>query len=316
MDDVTRIEWFDDRYYPIPRPKEFGDAKWSQSVGDGRFYYNSTTTFLNIINKPFLSLWRGKIGNFEAEAIVNRALNKGSRIHAGINKGLMEGAISFKDELGRILFTQEEWLQIIRFAQFMEVVKPQVLGSEVVSCSHVQETAGTVDLPCVLQAGEYALTKSTVRVVPETGLYIGDIKTGGKDKNYHLQTAHYAIQLEEMNLFGMPIVGTFVLYLDAGNKSGFDIDIRTKEQMKRDGELSIFALELWRYNNPNNTPTVFTMPDRIDFGGRSLLSGIPVIAPVEIEKINAQIAASDPLTTQLEASIENKNGKKNKKVTA
>ena len=52
-------------------------------AGDSRFYDGlpSVTTVLDVIHEPWLTRWRGRVGNEEADRIANEAAWMGSRIH-------------------------------------------------------------------------------------------------------------------------------------------------------------------------------------------------------------------------------------------
>ena len=50
------------------------------------------TTILSSSPKEWLGRWRGQVGNWEADRIMNEALDKGSKIHSAF-ANLIEGAI-------------------------------------------------------------------------------------------------------------------------------------------------------------------------------------------------------------------------------
>jgi hypothetical protein len=251
---VEQIEWFDDRFYRVLAPS-------------GERYYPSVTSILSIVNKPFLSRWRGDVGNYEADRRMNHAAWRGSRIHDAIHQLLSV------DKEGRRLtvemagqnghpYGQDEWLNIMRFKEFYDIFKPDVIGSEVVVYSVLHEFAGTCDLLCNLKAGEYKIGSRTKVQIPEDGLYIGDVKTGKSvDDDYHYQTAAYAFASEEMG-FGTP-AGTFILHTSAGTNAGWNVHPRTKEQVSDDIDTFFAAQKVFNSKNPNNSPRFQKMPSSI-----------------------------------------------------
>lgn len=251
---VDRIEWFDDRFYRIEEGKSVE-------------FYESVTSFLGIINKPFLSRWRGDIGNDEADRRSNYAKWRGSRIHETINILLNEGEFSnARQENGRHKLEQDEWIQVLRFIDWVNIFSPQFLGTEVIVFSREYKTAGTLDFPCMIEKGEYKTGKTTKVEIPESGLYIGDLKTGkGVEDSHHLQTSHYADQYNVMKL-GKP-VGTFILHTNTDSQAGWKMHVRTREEMNQDFQDSLHALKLYRRLNPNKTPKVFDMPITVKLPG-------------------------------------------------
>jgi hypothetical protein len=257
---IEKLEWWDDRVYRRILADGTKPFKWS------------VTTKLGIINKPFLSRWRGDLGNYEADKRSNFAKWRGSRVHDAIHRLIMDGEVVWEqntvDALG-----QDEWLKVLYFKKFLRLFKPVIKGSETIVWSEAGNYAGTMDLPVLLTAGEYQITKSTVVTVPETGYYCGDIKTGNLSKEYNYQTAAYAMAEEAqadpqseifstVKEYGEPL-GTFILHLDADNKEGWTLKLRTKENMAHDYEMALLAFRLWDDVNPNKTPAFFEMPTKI-----------------------------------------------------
>ena len=259
---VEQIEWFDERFYRIL-------AKESEK------FYPSVTTILGIINKPFLSRWRGDVGNYEADRKMNFAAWRGSRIHDAIHQLLTPDEqgnrtpLSYNGANGKPQYTQEEWLHIIRFSSFYEMFKPRVRSSELVVYSERLEYAGTCDLLCDLEAGEYKIGERTKVVIPEDGLYVGDIKTGREiDDEYHFQTAAYANAVEEMQTVEK-ISGTFIIHTGSSTKAGWNVHVRSHTETLDDMVMFDHALNLFKRKNPNGTPKIFTMPASITLNGES-----------------------------------------------
>ena len=250
---VEQVEWFDDRYYKVLNEK--GEEIFLPSV----------TTILGIINKPFLSRWRGDVGNEAADHKMNYAAWRGSRIHDAIHRGLIRdkqgnrAPIQMAGFEGTGAYKQDEWIQIIRFQEFMATLKPEVLQTEAIVFNLLNNYAGTMDLLCELKAGEYTYGKRGKVTIPADGMYVGDIKTGKAiDDEYHFQTAAYAAASELQG--HVPVVGTFVLHLNNDSQAGWKMHMRNADETLVDLEQFHHARSLWFYKNTEKQPQVFTMP--------------------------------------------------------
>ena len=255
---VEQVEWFDDRFYKVL------DAQGKE------IFLASVTTILNIINKPFLSRWRGDLGNEAADRKMNYAAWRGSRIHDAIHRGLIRDKQGNRQPIpmggfeGQGAYKQDEWIQLVRFQEFMQTLQPDILQTEEIVYALDMGYAGTCDLICELKKGEYKFGKRGKVEIPEDGIYIGDIKTGNQvDKDYHFQTAAYAAAVPKETFD--KIVGTFVLHLNNDSEAGWKMHVRNAAEMDADLHMFFHACELWKFKNPNQTPPVFTMPTVLQF---------------------------------------------------
>lgn len=248
---TEQVEWFDDRYYKVIIPP---DGKTD--------FYPSVTTVLGIINKPFLNRWRADIGKDAADERSAYAKWRGSRIHDGVNKMLLKNILTYTDESGQALWTQDEWLCIVRVADFYIRLKPQVKASELIVVNHEYRIAGTCDFIFSLKAGKYDNGTKEGLTIPKSGLWIGDLKTGEHSQEHYYQVAAYAKCIETM--WDEKPVGTFLLSTKTTAKAGWKMDIRTAEEVEKDFQMYLHAAALWNEINPNASPKIFTMPAKID----------------------------------------------------
>jgi hypothetical protein len=262
-----QIEWFDDRFYRVEH--------------EGVTYYlASVTTILGIINKPFISHWRGEVGNERANQVMNEAQDRGSRIHHAcylysgggivLNDSWKMGVFDHETRLelskrynGKIIvLSQEEFLPFYRYVQFFELVKPTVILSESAVYSVEMGCAGTVDVVMDIAEGEYEIGGSeTVKL--EGGLYTVDIKTGKQiSDEYYLQVAGYDKLLQD-DFDKDDLKGALVLHLEAQTKKGiegFKAHHRTREMLDADLEDFERAKHLFYRQNKTLKPKVFELP--------------------------------------------------------
>lgn len=266
--ELETVEWFDNHFYKIVLP-------------DGTIdYFPSVTTKLGIIAKPFLARWRGDITNREADMRVFEAQEKGIRIHNAAYVLANNGAVLYQpfrapnfqpgqieaitkeyDGNVAILNYQEEYYDVLKVNQWLEIVKPEIIYSERNVCSYDYRDAGTLDYLFYIKDGEYPVNGAKPLYIPE-GFYVADLKTGNQvDGDAHMQTAAYAKCLEETE--GIYVDGTIILHTNAKKKSGIEglaTLLRSREQMEVDYEDYRHAARLWERKNANLKPKVFEMP--------------------------------------------------------
>lgn len=235
---MKQIQWFDDRFYKI------NDK-----------FFPSVTTILGVVNKPFLGIWRGQVGNWEADRIINEALNKGSIIHAAIEILLHKGKVIFNSsknpayseaELTElmselkvpyiVLTEQQQHLEVYRFAKWVEEVKPQMVYSELKIASMQYEYAGTLDGIFDIKDGLYSVNGSKPIEIKE-GRYLIDYKTGKEvDDNYFMQLSAYLKAYEEEDRDN-EISGGIIIHTNAQTKGkieGLKTVVRTREELELD----------------------------------------------------------------------------------
>lgn len=287
------ISWFDDRFYKCKLTKEQIkkiqtnaskiNPKFEYTVIDNNIFLPSTTTILSSSPKEWLSRWRGQVGNWEADRIMNEALDKGSRIHTAISEAINGTVILLnnpkapsytKEQITAIeteskkgvlvLSNQQEMLEVWRIVQFINIVKPQIIASEMTVYSEKYGFAGTLDLLFYIEKGSYSLGDKETFEVEKSGHYILDIKTGGEDdNNYPEQLASYYKAVEESSDY--KVEGAVILYSNANKKRG--IEGFKAVQFSRSDLDYHFQGFTYQYNiwlkKSQTTPKVFDLPSLI-----------------------------------------------------
>lgn len=284
------VGWFDDRFYKCTLTKKEIDQiikranainpKFEYTVLDKTIFLPSSTTILGSAPKEWLARWRGQVGNWEADRIMNEAMNKGSRIHSAFAELLNGTVILFnnpkapaytKEQISAIeteskkgvmiVQEQQEMLEVWRLKKFFDIVKPKIIGTEVSIYSAVYGYAGTLDHLWYIEAGKYDLGDKVFFEVEKSGNYILDIKTGGEDDvNYPEQLASYYNAVEETG--NIKIEGAIILYSNSKTKKGIE-GFKT-DQLNLNDLKYHFDGFLWQYNiwlkKANKSPQVFDLP--------------------------------------------------------
>ena len=267
------VEYFDDHFYKVT---DKGQSHYIASV----------TTKLGIIDKPFLAKWRGDIGNREADLRVYDAQQRGKRIHfawyvytSGGNviynpwqkpNYTEEEVLEFKKQTPYFieLKTQDEMLQMWKLQRFFELLNPTVLHAEQTVFSIEDDEAGTIDDSLFIEKGTYYVNGSKGLIIPESGIYIADLKTGSTvDESVWMQLAPYVNCYRKMRL-GDPR-GAIVMHTGSKNKSGiegFGTLLRMNYELEEDYKNYKHAAALWRAKNKNFSPNVFEFPSLIKRG--------------------------------------------------
>jgi hypothetical protein len=263
-----QIAWFDDHFY---------------QVGDE--FYPSVTTILGAVPKSFLSNWRGQVGNWEADRIMNEAMDKGSRIHNAVSVFLSGGTILFNNpkapsyidiEIEAIkqeskgfylLQNQQEMLELYRFQQFFDKVKPQVIATDLNVYSPKLGYAGSLDIIFDIKVGDYEVNGAKPIHIPE-GRYICDLKTGANiDDNYYSQIAAYMVAYEE-NGHELEISGGLIIHTNSKTQKGiegFSLYQRNRDELEDDFQRFLKYKAIFDMNGTNK-PKIFNLPGIIKMG--------------------------------------------------
>lgn len=267
---IKMISYFNDHIYKI--------------TDNGKDYYlPSVTTKLGIEKKPNLDRWRGDLGNREADLRMYEAAERGTRIHYAWFVYVMGGTVIYNpwqhpnytdheiQELKQkslhfmILTNQDEMLQLWKLQRFFESVNPIVKHAEMMVYDLSLGIAGTLDNALFIEKGTYDVNGSKKLVVPVSGLYIADLKTGKVvDDTVWNQLAPYAKAYQSMG-HGEP-VGAIVLHTGSTVKSGIpglSVPLRTADQLEHDFLIYQKISDIWQERNPNFGPDIFEFPSLI-----------------------------------------------------
>ena len=115
-----QINFLDSRFYKT----ENGD------------YYPSVTTVLGFYPKnKFFESWLKDVGH-NSDIIVRRASEEGTQVHDAIERFLKGEEIVWVDENKRANYSLEVWKMILKFSDFWNTCKPELIASEIHLLSH------------------------------------------------------------------------------------------------------------------------------------------------------------------------------------
>lgn len=269
--EIQTAMFFDERGYRI-------------KFKDGSIYEQaSVTTKLGIESLGFLNRWYAEQGWDQARKKLHEAGERGKRIHYALFIYIMGGIVLYNNprvptytqdqikEFQRetpyfvILENQDEMLAMVKLQKFFETVNPKILASEETVWNQEHGIAGTLDMVLMIEKGKYDVNGSKGLVVPETGAYIGDLKTGNMvSESAWNQISAYQVAYE--GLSGLKAKGGLVLHTSSTNRSGIEglaVPLKTSEELKEDFQIFKSLSYVWDKRNPNFTLKAFSFPTMI-----------------------------------------------------
>lgn len=262
MNNVKLVQYKNDHWYAV-------------EVADNDIrYFASVTTKQGIENKPFLSHWRGSIGNREADYRMFEAQTRGSRIHSAW-EGMQLGKEIIYDPNGYyhiedeciVLTSQDEMMAAHKLQQAFEIIKPEILHVECTVYSMEHRYAGTVDSIWRIKEGYYDVAGSKPLFLHE-GIYIVDLKTGKSiGQPAYEQTAAYAVAAMEMGLVDK-VIGTMILHTEATTRRGIEgFTVGMKENYIEDFNKYKLINDLYDLRHEGEGPKIAKFPSRIKLEG-------------------------------------------------
>jgi hypothetical protein len=148
-DDTNKqINFLDERFY----------------LGSNDQYYPSVTTVLEVYPKGHgFMQWLKDIGN-NADEVVKRASEQGTKVHNAIEQYLKGVQLDWQVD-GVTRYTLEEWLMILKFVEFYETYKPEVIAVEVEMVSDDLKLGGTIDLVCKINGQVWLIDNKTSNAI-------------------------------------------------------------------------------------------------------------------------------------------------------
>jgi len=183
------------------------------TLSDSRFYkikekyYPSITHVLQCYPKgKHFEDWLKKVG-YSANYIVRKASDEGTEVHTLIEKYLKGEEIYYLTEHMSPKYDSNVWQMFLKFVEWYDLVKPEIIATECILYSDELGVSGTVDLICRID-GE---------------LWIIDFKTSNYlSVTYDLQVAIYGKCYSE--IFGEEPKRFGILWLKSNkrrNRKGF-----------------------------------------------------------------------------------------------
>tara|TARA_R100000697_G_scaffold121895_2_gene150075 strand:+ start:1 stop:783 length:783 start_codon:yes stop_codon:yes gene_type:complete len=215
-------------------------------------YYPSVTTILQYMPKnKFFESWLKDVGH-NADLIMKRAGKQGTQVHEACEKLILGEEVSWMDEYGNARYSQIVWEMILKFYEFWNTYKPELISSEEFVWSDKHKYAGTADIVCKLNNETWLL----------------DIKTSNSiHKSYDLQLASYATALEESR--GIKIDRTGIVWLKAHSRGpakngktmqGKGWKLLEIDEIKKNFKLFEMIYKLYSLENPTVEPIYNSYP--------------------------------------------------------
>ena len=120
----------------IKRIVDYNEGDKQINILDQRFYrrgeeyYPSVTSVLNYFPKnQFFHSWLKDVGH-NSEIIANKAAGEGTQTHSAIERFINGEEISWIDEFGNAKYSLEVWKMILKFAEFWNTHKPELIATE------------------------------------------------------------------------------------------------------------------------------------------------------------------------------------------
>jgi len=244
----------------IKRIVEYSQGDKQINVLDSRFYrrndkyYPSVTSVLNYFPKnKFFHEWLKDVGH-NADIIASRAASEGTQVHTAIDRFLNGEEINWLDENGRAEYSLEVWKMILKFAEFWNAHKPELIATEYHLFSDNHEYAGTADL--------------IVRLNDQVWLL--DIKTSNSlHTSYDLQLAAYAVAWNETH--DTLIERTGILWLKASTRGegkkdaiqGKGWQLKSSDDIATNFSMFKNIYEIYKLENPDFKPMTELLPTSI-----------------------------------------------------
>lgn len=215
-------------------------------------YYPSVTTILQYMPKnKFFESWLKDVGH-NADLIMRRAGKEGTQVHEAAEALVLGQEVSWMDDYGNAKYSQIVWEMILKFYEFWNTHKPELISAEDFVYSDEYKYAGTADL--------------VVKMDGETWLL--DIKTSNSlHKSYDLQLASYAKALEESK--GIKIDRTGIIWLKAQSRGpskkegvyqGKGWKIKVIDEIDYNFDLFKTIYKLYNLENPTVEPIYNSYP--------------------------------------------------------
>ena len=223
---------FDERFYR--RVNADGEEEFAPSVT----YVLSSTYPMG----PGLALWRGTVGNEQADLVIERALEDGSFVHNAI-ADMWDGKATSSEEIVA-QFKPKRSLKVKRslkaFLDWYEEFQPEHIAHEYVTWHPQYNYAGTVDLKCIIDGEEFLVDFKTSKSV------------GGKEK---AQIVAYG--LADPN----PDIKLAILQLGNSTKKRYTFSVLKPEDVDKYRRQFLLSLQMFKVMNPNARPNSEVFPE-------------------------------------------------------
>ena len=241
----------------IKRIVEYAEGDKQVNVLDSRFYrregnyYPSVTSVLNYFPKnQFFHAWLKDVGH-NSDIIASKAAGEGTQVHQAVDAFLNGAEITWIDEFGNAKYNLDVWRMILKFADFWNTHKPELIATEYHLFSDEHKYAGTADL--------------VVRMFDN--IWLLDLKTSNSlHTSYDLQLAAYATAWNETH--DEKVTHTGILWVKANTRSegkgdkiqGKGWELKFVNDIEKNFKMFKNIYEIYTLENPNFKPVTETLP--------------------------------------------------------
>ena len=237
--ELNRVSFLDERFYAIVD-------------GDKTIFYPSVTSVLSLYPKgPAFDQWVRDMGN-SADEVARRAAESGSKVHNAIERLIKGEEIVWNDSEFNLI----EWQGILKYVEFNERFKPNIIASETVVYSMEYKYAGQLDIVCEIDNVRWLIDLKFGNAIYET---------------YWFQLAAYKEAWLELHP-DLQIDEVGIMWLKAhtrtDGKSGTILGkgwqlVSPKESHERLFEMFRKTLDIYYYQNPNAAPKNVILPFKV-----------------------------------------------------
>jgi hypothetical protein len=244
----------------IKRIVEYSNDNKQVNVLDQRFYrrngkyYPSVSSILNYFPKnQFFHSWLKDVGH-NSEIIANKAAGEGTQVHNAVEAFLNGQEITWIDEYGNAKYNLDVWRMILKFADFWNTHKPELIATEYHLFSDEHEYAGTADL--------------VVRLFDN--IWLLDLKTSNSlHTSYDLQLAAYAQAWNETH--NEKVTHTGILWVKANTRGegkgdkiqGKGWELKVVSDIESNFKMFKNIQEIYKLENPNSKPMTESLPTSV-----------------------------------------------------
>jgi hypothetical protein len=241
----------------IKRIVEYSADNKQINVLDQRFYrrdgkyYPSITSILNYFPKnQFFHAWLKDVGH-NSDIIASKAAFEGTQVHNAVESFLSGNEINWIDDFGNAKYSLDVWKMILKFADFWNKFKPELIAAEYHLFSDIHQYAGTADL--------------IVRL--NNKLWLIDVKTSNSlHTSYNLQLAAYAKAWSETH--NEAIEETGIMWLKASTRTegkgdkiqGKGWELKIISNIDYNFEMFTKIHDIYKLENPDAKPATETLP--------------------------------------------------------
>lgn len=241
----------------IKRIVEYSEDNKQINVLDQRFYqrngkyYPSVSSILNFFPKnQFFHSWLKDVGH-NSDIIANKAAGEGTQVHNAVEAFLNGEELNWIDQYGHAKYNLDVWRMILRFADFWNTHKPELIATEYHLFSDEYQYAGTADL--------------VVKLFDQ--LWLLDLKTSNSiHRSYDLQLAAYAQAWNETH--NEKITHTGILWVKANTRNegkngkiqGKGWELKMISDIETNFKMFQNIQDIYKLENPDAKPFTETLP--------------------------------------------------------